>query len=212
LAGTAITLVLVFWGFLHYRSVDPVARPGGSFPDLYKFAPRDDRTYAEIWGEQAGKKTRYRREKSATGQPEYRDEAKKRMPARVDAIIVKEDGQDVRFEAERDEKGNFKKATGQPLRYLDPSGRAMSEEFPGEISLFRGGAFFGYVLLNLLQLAVWFAAFWLILRFQWSHALGLAVIFWAVATLVLMPMILGRVEIAARERKQPASASARGPG
>src|SRR5262245_17190765 len=72
LAGTVVTLVLAFWGFLHLKSIEPGARQPGRFPDWFKFAPRDERFYTQLWGEQAGKKTLYRREKSATGQPEYR--------------------------------------------------------------------------------------------------------------------------------------------
>ena len=44
-------------------------------------------------------------------------------------------------------------------------------------------------MLNLAHLLVWFLAFWLLLEFQWSHALGLAAILtvlWFIAVLRFM--------------------------
>ena len=40
----------------------------------------------------------------------------------------------------------------------------------------RSSLLWGNLLLNLAHLLVWFLAFWLLLEFQWSHALGLAAI------------------------------------
>ena len=56
------------------------------------------------------------------------------------------------------------------------------------------------VLLNFGFLAVWFVCLWLLLRFQWSHALGLAVAFWAAMTLFVLPPLLTRAEEVARQR------------
>ena len=52
-------------------------------------------------------------------------------------------------------------------------------------------------LLNFLHLGVWFVCLWLLLRFQWSHALGLAIVFCLAMTLVVLPMLFTRTERAA---------------
>ena len=54
------------------------------------------------------------------------------------------------------------------------------------------------IFLNLLHLIVWFAALWLILRFQWGHAFGLALALWLVVTFAIMPMLFKRAEDTAR--------------
>jgi hypothetical protein len=59
------------------------------------------------------------------------------------------------------------------------------------------------LLLNFGFLAVWFLCLWLLLRFQWSHALGLAVVFWLVMVLIIMPMILKPAESVRKERLPP---------
>jgi hypothetical protein len=59
------------------------------------------------------------------------------------------------------------------------------------------------VLLNFGFLAVWFVCLWLLMRFQWSHALGLAVVFWLVMLLFIMPMVLRKAEEVRKERLPP---------
>ena len=39
----------------------------------------------------------------------------------------------------------------------------------------------------------WFACLWLLLRFQWPHALGLAVVLWLACTLLLWPVLQAQV-------------------
>ena len=43
---------------------------------------------------------------------------------------------------------------------------------------------------NFAHLFGWFVCLWVILRFQWSHALGLALVIWAVVTVAVLPMVL----------------------
>jgi hypothetical protein len=81
----------------------------------------------------------------------------------------------------------------------------MMADSVGQIGSFRWGAFFGNLLLNVLHLGVWFAVLWLLLRFQWPHALGLAVVFWLVMTLAVVPQILDHARSVSQK---PAATSA----
>jgi len=69
---------------------------------------------------------------------------------------------------------------------------------------------FGRLLLNLFFNAChfvgWFLGFWVLLRFQWSHALGLAVVLWLIFTLTMLPMMLGYAGSVAANRQPPRSA------
>jgi hypothetical protein len=188
LAAAVLTLFWAFWGMLDYRSP-------GTYPAPFEFSTGDERRYEKLEAEKGGKVTAYRLDKSSG---EFRDSARRPLPSHPDAIIVEEDGERVRFEPQRDAQGNFKIDAGESLRYIDPSGRVMSEASVGQVTTFRRGLFLGYILLTALHFAAWFACLWLVLRFQSAHALGLAVVFWLVTSLVIMPMVLGRVEAAAR--------------
>jgi len=59
--------------------------------------------------------------------------------------------------------------------------------------------------LNFLHLGLWFVCLWVFVRFQWSHALGLAIIMWLVMTLAVLPMVFEQ----AGHRALAASASQR---
>jgi len=43
---------------------------------------------------------------------------------------------------------------------------------------------------NIAHFAAWFIGLWVILRFQWTHALGFAAVMWLVVTLAILPMML----------------------
>ena len=67
----------------------------------------------------------------------------------------------------------------------------------GRPSKFRFGRFFVNMLLNFLHLAIWFVCLWLLLRFQWAHALGLALAIWLVMTLFVVPQLLTQAVVGA---------------
>src|SRR5439155_8961007 len=85
----------------------------------------------------------------------------------------------------------------QPLRYRDSRGRVMTEDAIGRLSTTRWGLLWGNLFLNLIHFLLWFVCLWLLLRFQWSHALGLAVILWLIMTIFGVPALLAKVETAA---------------
>ena len=188
-------LFLAPWWLLIDRSpprrydTGSVAKP---YDTVFRFNPRAEKEFTEIWDEN---KTHYFLRK---GQGYHTDGLPSRKWSTTRKVVVKEDGQDVEFKAEVDAKGNFMRerksiwglgwlvgpGQEQPLRYRDKSGRIMTENEVGRVSTFRWGLFLANILLNLLHFLVWFACLWLLLRYQWHHALGLASIFWLVTTLL----------------------------
>lgn len=52
-----------------------------------------------------------------------------------------------------------------------------------------GGVVFLAILLNVLHLVIWVACFWPVLKFNLGHAIGLAVVFFALSTVILMPLL-----------------------
>jgi hypothetical protein len=186
-AGVAITLFLALWCVIDYKSP-------GEYTDLFHFSPYEvHESYSELWAVKGTTKNHYTRQ----GRDDYRDSNGKPVPTHADQIIVKENGEEVTFEPERDDKGYYKIRTGRSLLYHDARGREMDESRLGQISTFRWGVLLAAGFLNSFHLALWFVCFWLLLRFQWSHALGLAVIFWLVSTILIVPTLLAKVETAA---------------
>jgi len=141
----------------------------GKYTDLFHFSPREDHPpFTELLAVKGTSSTRYTLTKDAQGRLDYRDA-----------------------------NGNYKMRTGRSLLYHDARGREMSEDNLGQISTFRWGVFLGAAFLNAFHLALWFVGLWLLLRFQWSHALGLAAIFWLISTVLIVPTLLAKVEAAA---------------
>jgi len=116
-------------------------------------------------------------------------------PRDVIAIeLEKDDGTTLRFDLQEMETGgyrDFASADGWVIREYDgPTGLPFKYSFWRLVVnvFFNVGHFIG-----------WFLAFWVILRFQWSHSLGFAVVMWLVISLTFLPMILGyAAEVAAR--------------
>jgi hypothetical protein len=195
-AATVLALFLVFWCFIYSR-----------FPNRYgsltEFSASEVQFFPEVWAVKEGKKIHYTSTKDERGRSNYIDNQKKPLPRPVDEIIVKENGDEVVFKPERDEEGNYKREKvksligpnlEKPLRYLDDRGRVMNEDRLGELSRFRWGVFLAYSFLNMFHLGLWFICLWLLLRFQWSHALGLSVIFWLAMTILIGFVLLKNVK------------------
>ncbi len=133
------------------------------------------------------------------GQPKGQE-----LPQRPDGLLARSpDGQEHLFLPERDAKGQFQvrersflgiKQSGT-LEYRDKeSGQVMEEGQLGRVSTFYFGRFLANVFLNLLHLTVWFVCLWLLLQFQWPHALGQALILWLVTMLFVLPPLFSRAE------------------
>ncbi len=196
-AGAILVLWMYYWCSLDFRNP-------GRYPALYDFSATERKRFDEFWVVRDKQKVQYKLSSASKsnlpGRAEYKEA---QFPYRTwtgsESIIVMEDGQEVRFEAERDRDNNFKRAAGRDLRYLDAHGRVMSEGTVGQVFVFRRSLFFTYAFLNMGLLSMWFLCLWLLIRFQWSHALGLAAVFWMGSILLLMPMLLARAEETAQQ-------------
>jgi hypothetical protein len=205
-AGAVIGLFFGLWCILE-------ARAPGRFDTLLNFSPRDIKVFPQIWSERTNERGKqeilYRQGRSDRGLVVYLDPDgrpwRRSDNGIMTAIIVEEDGQKKRFAAEMNPDGTFRVAPNQPLRYVEADGqkRVMTENAPGEVVTTRYGLLAGNLLLNLLHLAAWFACFWLLMRFQWPHALGLAVLFWLTFGVVVWPVLQERV----RRATAPAAAA-----
>jgi len=191
-AGTVVALFFALWCAIDYRSPE-------RYTDLFHFNPREVHDpIGELWAVKGTNSVRYTLTKDALGRPDYRDSNGKPIPTHADKIVVKENGEEIAFEPERDANGHYKIRTGRSLLYHDARGREMSEDNLGQLSTFHMGVLLACSFLNLFHLALWFACLWLLLRFQWSHALGLAFVFWIISTVLIVPTLLAKVETVAK--------------
>jgi hypothetical protein len=204
-AGGVLMLFYALWAFLDYSGGDYTRT--GRYRSLFEFSASQtlepfkevrlfsitDPTKSEVYVLTHDDRGRIvYRLKDGAGTP----------PSRASKVSVQENGQEVVFEPERDEKGQFK---GSPVRFLDKQGRVMVEGQWGQVSIFRTPWLMANLLINGLHLVVWFVCLWLLLRFQWSHALVQAGVAWAVMTLFVVPPILTMAESVAEKR--PAAAA-----
>jgi hypothetical protein len=202
-AAGAVLVVLLLWIILDYRS------PGRYRPLLEFSSSEDSKQFAELYIPKPGSKDKYDLYRLSGGTYKLNgNPAGKPLPQQPDRVKVIEDGQEYIFEPERDAKGNFKARTTKSTfgsvseyqRYIDGKGRVMTTL--GKISTFHGGWLFLNLLLNFLLLSVWFVALWLLVRFQWAHALGQAFVFWSVMLVFVLPPLLSRVEGVAKQREE----------
>jgi hypothetical protein len=127
----------------------------------------------------------------------------------VEEVAIKlEDGEEIAFRPKLNAKGNFERQEGDRqtlVRYVEVDGSRTltsdSLERTGELTIYSTGAFLGILLLNFFHLALWFACLWLLLHYQWPHALGLAVVVWLAISIPgsVVNMLLNVSRGAARE-------------
>jgi hypothetical protein len=196
-AAAVVTAFLGFWCFLNYRAADPKAQEL-PYETLFTSAATEDPSEPkpELWAERANGRTHYRIYKfeGVPAHHEYRAEGKRLVLDRsIEAIVVKEGDPkqpvEVRFVARPGED-----------KYIEEGGsRFMTVDHFGRIYTPRPGRARAMVLLNVVHFAVWFLAIWLLLRFQWSHALGLAAAIWLAMTMLVGPLIFARIKPKAPE-------------
>ena len=202
-AGAALTLFLCIWVALDYRSIENPTDEGRYRP-LHELSTSETETYDKLTiVNRDSKKELYTRQGN-----QYVNKAGRRLPERpLEIIATDKEGQEHVFKPKMD-KGTFQTEKDGSLRYYEegnPS-RYMEEAWIGQISISHFGWLMTGLLLNFGLLLVWFLCLWLLLRFQWSHALGLAFVAWLISIFVL-PMILTQAEEAARKNlTSPAAA------
>jgi hypothetical protein len=185
-AGAAVTAFVAAWALLAQKADHKLGL-------LFDFSASEGKEFKELWTtDKEGHKLGHY--KLVGGEkPRFllngNTAAKKELPTRPDGILVVEDGAEVLFKPDRDAEGHFKSREGEWLEYRDARGRVMIENQWGKVGRFRFGWFLANVGLNLLFLAAWVAVLWLLLEFQFWHALGQAVVVW----LALELFVLGHV-------------------
>jgi hypothetical protein len=210
-AAGALGLFLGLWCILNYNSPD-------RYGTLFDFNPSVSKSFSEFKSRRKGsqEKTVFTKKGLDFRSPRGEKWAPTGGGPIVESVYVPlDDGKEVEFRADVNEKGNFKKETPtSPVRYLEVDGsRAITQDQldRGEWSASSTGLFFVNLLINLFHLGLWFVCLWLLLRFQWLHALGLGLILWLVMTLVANPLLLTPASNAGREAEKEARATARAP-
>jgi hypothetical protein len=182
------------------------AKAPGKFDSFFNFTPRDTVIFDQFWSvrksDRGTKEILYTKSRGDRGTVIYVDSDQRPWQRSLDgmmiAIIVEENGQRKRFNAELDDKGNFKSSEGRPLRYVEEGGsRYMTETALGQITPLRYGLLLGNLVWNLFHFVVWFACLWLVMQFQWQHALLLAGLAWLLFVLTIWPVVQERVRLAA---------------
>ena len=198
LAAAVVTAFLAFWTILDYRQP-------GNFNTLFEFRAHDDQVFDKFWSVKNKQEIPYASHKLGQGRVEYRDSqgkawARSDTEGLVEAIVVEEkDGHKIRFVADTKD-GKFSAKQGEPVRYREEGGkRVMTDTSIGQLSVTRWSLVIGNILLNLGHLVAWWLVLWLILRFQWSHALGLALALWA-GFMFVLPALFTKAEAVAKAR------------
>ena len=137
-----------------------------------------------------GERTEYKRVRDGQDKYHYEDTTTLHRPWHAQDVIAvemeKDDGTKMRFDLAKTGKGENR-------QYISSDGWVMTETVNGPTGnpeKFRFGRLLLNVLFNLVHLAAWFVLLWLLMRYQWPHALGLGAALWLVITLALLPMLL----------------------
>ncbi len=200
-AGTLVFGTVLLWVYCDYEHPK-------EYSTLWEFSPDDNYEYPKLLVPQrGGKEDEYKRVRRGRAFVYMRGD--RPIPTRPEKVIgVRENGQRDVYTPDRDAKGFFKPTEGQGLLYRDADGRVMNEGQLGSISIFHPGRLALNLFLNFLHFAGWFLALWLLLRYQWSHALGLAVVLWLVMIVFILPQVLKRTEDVASPPGRTAAPSA----
>jgi len=109
----------------------------------------------------------------------------------IEYIKFKHEGQEYTFERDRNRDAGY-------VVFVDAqSGLEMKEFDPGRAGYASESRLVVYLLLNVIHLVLWILCFWLVLRFQFSHALGLGLVMWFVFTLTVFPGLFAETSAAA---------------
>lgn len=199
-AGAALTLFLSLWIVLDYRSVEG-PNDEGRYRPLHELSVRESEMYDKltVLTQDRTRKVPFTRQGK-----QYVNKSGQRIPERPPEVIATDkEGQEHVFKPKTDAKGTFVKDEKGRVRYYEEDNpkRYMEEGF-WQITIYHYSWLITGLLLNFSFLVVWFLCFWLLLRFQWSHALGLAFVAWLISLFVL-PMVLTQAEKVRKEDLPP---------
>jgi len=191
-AGAVLGLFFAVWCYAVASSTD--ARPKDiPYDTFFNFRTHVDMVkdpVTVIWAvKKNGEKVKYARFREAQDRYSYKDTSSVQRPWRstgVVAIELEHDGEKYRFEEANAESGSYQE-------FVNDKGWTMKvfESGPtGQPRKFRATRVLANLFFNFMHLALWFVCLWLLIRFQWSHALGLAICMWLLFTLAILPMML----------------------
>jgi hypothetical protein len=212
-AAAALTFGYLIWSLAIALSASatPTNLPIDS---IFRFSPKEEmaemqgRPAAKIWAikrkkkgdDQDVDKVPYINKRDTPTKFHYEDTSLVHRPWQrqdVFAIDVEIPDKDtMRFSLTPTEQSDYR-------QYVSQDGWVIREYEDGPTGLpikFRFTRLLWNLIFNFVHFVGWFAALWLLLRFQWAHALGLAVIFWVIATLVFLPIFLGYAGLVAANR------------
>jgi hypothetical protein len=149
-----------------------------SFNDIFLAASaRDTMEFKEfIVPGEGGRQITYARKKNTRGLIEYQDPEGRPLPASTQTLTgVTSDGEKITFQREVEKKTRVG-IESTTVRYVnEEQNLVMLGGELGTISARSFGQFILSIFGALITLATWFLALWLLLLFQWPHALGLSI-------------------------------------
>jgi hypothetical protein len=227
-AGAVLTGLVGLWCLLSYRmySEDLKTNPAQTelpLDTIFRFQPTQTTQVDKFWslvGEQeilfrkfeTGQATIGKMKTGDARAPEYKDEqgkpwSRSSTEGIVKAILVEEGGQKLRFEPRLARDGTFPPKAPPFPGYYQVGGRRYMDTL-GRVSQFQWGRWFLNMTFNLLHFGAWFVCLWLLLQYQWPHALGLAAALWAAMTLLALPLLFDHMRDVALERAAPSAPAA----
>ena len=212
-AGLALGALIGVWCLLTYRMYadDLQTNPAQlqlPLDTVFRFQPTQTKVVDQFVSVKGDQETVFRKIAVGDRGVEYKDPAgnlwsKADTEAIVKAIIIEDGGQKIRLEPKLGRDGKF--TTTEPFPgYRAVNGRQYMDTL-GPVSLFHRGRWLLNIVFNALHFGLWFIVLWLLLRFQWPHALGLAVVAWAIMTLAVLPMLFDRTRDLARPKPPPSA-------
>ena len=209
-ASGLVMALLAVWCFIDYRAA--LADPETAqlpLETIFRFTPKESRPPAKkLVAVKNGQETEFFRKESG----EYRDRfnngwSRADTNGITEQIIIDEGGQRIHF-APKLRDGSFVDTREAFPPYYEVSGGRVMEQI-GQVTQFRWGLWLLNLFFNFVHFGLWFVGLWLLLKYQWPHALGLAVAIWVVMTLVPLPMMLERTRDGARAKALPAPTTQR---
>ena len=212
-AGAALLVFYAIW-CLFEANADRSAGEGGNLVIPFLYSPRELMTpepVKHLWVVRKDAKgpVEYTLKKfTSAGMTKYEYVETKTgnrwRSSGVEDVLLEVNGEKDPFKVQKAQEGSYRV-------FVDKDGWTMPEFDTGptgQPTRFRTDWFLGNLLLNLVHLAVWFVCLWLLLRFQWPHALGLAFVLWLVVSLTVLPILLTQARSFAGQTPPPRQKSA----
>lgn len=213
-AAGAMTALFFLWALIEY------SRPNTT-DTIFRFSTQRSEEYDRFIsirkGEEGEQEIKYHKVTQGAGKFDFRDDKGRvwtRSSSGMMVAIILEERVDEggesktvprRFDAEMTADGKFNPRISsgiqQVLRYHENGGdRFIVEDQIGKVFHYRRSLLFYNVFLNLIHLVLWFVVAWMLLHFQWPHALILAIVAWLIMTIVVLPYVLSKAREAGEKR------------